>query len=132
MEIFGKYSKLYGDWFYLVFRFLVGVMFFMHGSGKLFGWFGGKAMGFSGLMGFVGSVEFLVGLAIIFGFLVRLAALGGSLIMIGAYLTAHLGWNPLQTGGELALMYLSAFLVLIVFGARKWQLDKVLFKKEIF
>ena len=30
----------YGNQFYGVFRILVGLMFFMHGAGKLFGWFG--------------------------------------------------------------------------------------------
>src|SRR3989338_7335526 len=133
MEYLKKYiDGMLGDVLYMLFRFLVGAMLFMHGAGKLFGWFGAKAMGFTGLMGFVGSVEFLVGLAVIFGFLTRLAALGGIVIMTSAYIKAHLGINPLATGGELALMYLAAFLVLTAFGARKWSLDHLLFKKEVF
>lgn len=121
-----------GDVLYLLFRFLVGGMFFMHGSGKLFGWFGGTAMGFKGLLGFVGIVEFLIGFAIVFGFLTRLAAVGGIIVMAGAYITAHWGWNPLATKGELALMYLAAFLVLKVYGARRWALERLFWKEEAF
>ena len=29
------------DWMYVVFRVLVGLVFFMHGAQKMFGWFGG-------------------------------------------------------------------------------------------
>ena len=130
MEYFKKYiDGNLGDVLYFVFRFLIGSMF---GAQKLFGWFSGKAIGFSGLMGVVGILEFLIGLAIIAGFLTRLSAIGGIIVMAGAYITVHLGWNPLATKGEAALLYLAAFLVLLAFGARKWSLDKVLFKKEVF
>ncbi|MBI5392744.1 DoxX family protein [Candidatus Woesearchaeota archaeon] len=134
MECLRKYiDGMLGNVLYMLFRFLIGAMFFMHGAQKLFGWFGAKqAMGFVGLMGFVGTVEFLVGLAVIFGFLTRLAAFGGIVIMASAFIKVHLGINPLATGGELAVMYLAAFLVLTAFGARKWSLDHLLFKKEVF
>jgi putative oxidoreductase len=124
----------YGTGMFVLFRVLVGLMFFMHGSGKLFGWFGGPAMGFSGLMGFVGVVEFLAGLGILLGFWTRLSALGGFIIMIGALVTTHFpsGWNPLLNGGELAFMYFAAFLVLIVYGSGKFSLEKKLTKKERF
>ena len=45
-----KWNDKHADWMYMLFRLLVGLMFFMHGAGKLFGWFGGPGMGFSGLM----------------------------------------------------------------------------------
>lgn len=135
MELCKKYMDgVSGDVLYLLFRFLVGGMFFMHGSGKLFGWFGGPAIGFKGLMGFVGAVEFLVGLAIVFGFLTRLAAFGGLVIMAAAYITGHMpkGWNPLANQGELALLFLAAFLVLKVYGARRWAVERLFWKEEVF
>ena len=130
--LFENVVKKNHDRLYFVFRLLVGGMFFMHGSGKLFGWFGGPGMGFSGLMGFAGVVESLAGLGIFFGFWTRLSALGGAADMVGAYVIQHLGWNPLATKGELALLYLASFLVLFIFGARKWSMEKAWSKKERF
>jgi putative oxidoreductase len=126
MESLGKITKKYGDQMYFVFRLLVGLMFFMHGAGKLFGWFGGPGFGFGGapLMVAAGVLEFLIGLAIVFGLWTRLAALGGAVVMLVAYITTHLHWNPLASGGELAVMYFVAFLVLMVQGAGKWRLEK--------
>jgi len=127
-----KFLKGKADAFYVIFRILVGCMFFLHGAGKLFGWFGGPGMGFSGLMGFVGVVEFLAGLGILLGFFTRLSATGGAIIMLGAYVTKHLDWNPLASGGELAALYFAAFLVLMVYGAGKWCLERKLLGKETF
>jgi putative oxidoreductase len=130
-----KCINKYGAQMYFLFRVLVGFMFFQHGAGKLFGWFGGKMMGFSGLMGFVGIVEFLVGLAVLLGLFTRLAAFGGAIIMLGALFKAHLPtvwYNITSGGGELALMYFASFLVLMVYGNKKWNLEKILLNKETF
>ena len=127
-KCFEKHSSC----FYFVFRVLVGLMFFMHGAGKLFGWFGGSVVGFSGLMGLAGILEFLIGLAVLLGLWTRLAALGGALVMLVAYFMAHLSLNPLTGGGELAVMYFVAFLVMLGHGAGKWSLEQKLWKKEAF
>jgi putative oxidoreductase len=54
--------------------------------------------------------------------------------MVYAYLMVHAshGWMPIANKGELALLYLSGFLVLIAYGAKKWSLERALFKKESF
>ena len=53
------------DHLYLVFRLLVGFMFFMHGAQKMFGWFGGKGgVQLVSTMGLAGVVELVGGLAI--------------------------------------------------------------------
>ena len=122
----------YGDHFFMAFRVLVGLMFFMHGAGKLFGWFGASAVGFSGLIGAAGVLEFLVGLFVLFGLWTRLSATVGAVVMLVAYLYAHLGWNPLTRGGELAVMYFVAFLVLMKEGAGKWSLERHITGKERF
>ena len=129
-----KWNDTHADWMYMLFRLLVGLMFFMHGAGKLFGWFSGPAIGFSGLMGLAGILEFLIGIAIVIGMYTRLAAFGGAIVMIVAFFKVHVtsGWNPLATGGELAVMYLAAFLVLMIYGARKWSLEQKLTGKEYF
>jgi len=134
-EALGNRIKKYHEYFYIIFRVFVGLLFFQHGAQKLFGWFGAKGtVELFSLMGFVGIIEFFGGLAIAIGLLTRLAALGSVIIMIGAYFKAHFpnGWMPIMNRGELALMFLVAFLIILVQGARKWSLEKALFKKELF
>ena len=120
--------------FYFVFRVLVGLLFFQHGAQKLFGWFGGQSVELMSLMGLAGTIEFFGGLAIALGLFTRLAALGSGLIMIGAYVKVHLpmGMIPIVNKGELALLFLACFLVLVVWGAGKLSLEKALWKKELF
>ena len=100
-------------------------MFFAHGLSKVTG-------DMSGLMLVVGIGETLIGLGVFFGVFTRLAALGGAIIMIGAYIRAHLGWNPLETGGELAVLYFVAFVIFYSYGAGKLSLEKAILKKEVF
>lgn len=122
----------YGKQFYAIFRIIVGLMFFMHGAGKLFGWFGGTAQTLGSLMGVAGVVETLAGLAILLGLWSRLAALGGAVTMLVAYFYMHIGFNPLTSGGEVALLYFVAFLVIMRDGAGVWSLEKKLWDKEKF
>jgi putative oxidoreductase len=124
----GKLVNKYHAGIHVFVRVLVGLMFFMHGFGKL-------ANGFSvSLMGIAGIVEVLVGLGLLLGFFTRLAALGGAITMIVAYGKVHLaqGFNPLANGGELALLYLFLFLGFMAHGAGSWSLEKKLLKKEKF
>ncbi len=128
-----KFVAKYAEELYLVFRVLVGVMFAMHGGQKLFGWFGAKgAVELVSLMGLAGLIEFFGGLAIAVGLLTRLAALGGGFTMLVAYFKVHFpaGFNPLANGGELALLYFSAFLVVLSQGGHKYSLDSLFLKKE--
>lgn len=121
------------DVFYFVFRVLVGFMFFTHGIQK-FGAFGGQVNAISSLMGVAGVIEIFVGLAIAFGFFTRLAALGGALEMLVAYFMAHSsqGFIPLLNKGELAVMYFAVFLVLMIYGAKRGSLERLLFNREFF
>ena len=118
-------AKRYGSAMHVVFRVLVGLMFFLHG-GQKFGWFGGQAQPLMGLMGAAGIIEIVVGLLVLVGFWTRFAAAVGAVEMIVAYGMVHAsgGWNPLVNKGELALLYLGAFLVLVAYGAGPWRLDK--------
>jgi len=123
------------DNLYFVFRVLVGLMFFMHGAQKMLGWFGGnKVTDLASFMGVAGVIELVGGLAILLGFFSRLGALAGSLVMLGALVQVHLprGWNPLLNGGELPLLYLAAFLVVMAHGNKGKSLEQSLLKKETF
>ena len=135
MVIFEKYVNK--DYFYFVFRVLVGLLFLEHGLQKLFGMFGGlggnSAELFS-LMGLAGTIETLGGLGIALGLFVRFWAFFAAIEMLVAYFMVHVpnGPIPLLNFGELPLLYFATFLVLMAFGARRWSLEKVIFKREVF
>jgi uncharacterized membrane protein YphA (DoxX/SURF4 family) len=99
------------------------------------GWLGGTAQ--TGLMAFVGVGEFLVGLGIMLGLFVRLATIGGAIIMVSALFKAHIGtlvktMNPIAQGsGELVFLFLAAFLIIFAMGAGKFSLNQVFFKREM-
>ena len=124
------------DYFYFLFRVVVGVLFLQHGGQKLFGWFGGlggNPAELISLMGLAGVIEFFGGLAIVLGLFTRLAAVITAAEMVIAYFMVHLpqGQIPLLNQGEPALLFFVSFLVLLAYGAGKWSLGKILFKKEI-
>lgn len=133
--MFNKQIKNIQPYAYFIFRIIVGFLFFQHGAMKLLGWFGAtKTMELFSLMGFVGVLELVGGLAILLGFFTRLAAFGDAILMLIVYFKVHFpnGWIPIQNGGELALLFFAAFLIIIVYGAGKWSLEKLILRKEIF
>lgn len=114
------------DLFYTLFRALIGFLFLFHGAQKL-GLLGGEMQ--EGFMLFIGAAELVGGLAIMVGFLTQWAALGCLIIMVGAYLKhaggADASLLPIENRGELALVYLAAFLCLMALGSGKWSVDKL-------
>lgn len=142
---FSKWNKKYGEYHYSIFRIVIGALLAMHGAQK-FGMFNNllgelNLAGFAGfagvplwLAGVVATIELVGGLAIMLGLFTRPAAVLAGIVMIAALFMIHFpqGWNPLGTGAELPLVYLVAFLVMIVNGAGRWSLEKTLMKKERF
>ncbi|MBI2573394.1 DoxX family protein [Candidatus Woesearchaeota archaeon] len=125
----GKYTSKYSEHFYVVFRVVIGLMFFMHGFLK----FSAMNVPVASLFGVAGIVEILAGLGILVGMFSRLAAVGGLVTMVVALATQHFpkGINPLANGGELAVLYLIAFLIILGKGNGKASLEKALLKKEM-
>ena len=116
-----------------ILRIGAGLLFFMHGAPKLFGWFGG--MGPDGgsaelvsLMGLAGVLEVFGGLAIALGVLTRPVAVVLALEMLIAYFYAHFpqGAVPYVNGGELALLYASVWVFLAGNGAGPFSVDRAL------
>jgi len=134
------------DLSYLILRVGLGLVMWPHGAQKLLGWYGG--FGFSGTLGFFTqqmglpwSVAFLIiigesfgSLGLIVGFLTRIAAFGILLIMIGAIVLVHwphgffMNWTGKQAGEgyEYHLLVIALSLVLLVYGAGKWSIDRIL------
>ena len=122
------------DYAYFIFRVLVGLLFLQHGLQKLLGMFGGKSAELFSIMGLAGIIEFLAGISIALGLFARFGAFFAALQMAVAYFMAHApkGLIPMLNMGELALLYFAAFLAIMAFGARRWSLEKAIFKKEFF
>lgn len=130
-----KYFRSHHGKMYVIFRVIIGLLFFVHGGQKLFGWFGSKgAVPLYSMFGAAGVIETVVGLFIAFGLFSRLVALIGGLEMIAAYLIAHVpnGILPYENGGELALLYLAAFFVVVSHGNGKMSLEEGVLGKEHF
>src|SRR5579864_5571447 len=129
-----------------VLRFVLGVVFFAHGSQKMLGWFGGY--GFKGTMGFFThnlhlpsvfaflaiSAEFFGGLGLIVGLLTRIAAFGITVNMLVAIFMVHwpngffMNWTGQQKGEgfEYHLLVLAITTALMIRGAGALSLDRVI------
>jgi putative oxidoreductase len=131
----------------LVARLALAIVILPHGLQKTLGWFGGA--GFSGTMGFFTQegmpsiIAFLIiigesfgALGLIIGFLSRLAAFGISLIMLGAIFMVHLpngffmNWFGTKQGEgfEFHILAIGLGLVVLIGGAGKWSVDRLLVK----
>lgn len=128
----------------LALRVPVGIIFMAHGAQKLFGWFGGYGLeGVGGwmdsiglspgiLMAFLaGSAEFFGGLFLVLGLLVRPSALVLSVTMLVAIFAVHFehGLFMSNNGYEFGLALLAASVSLLISGAGRLSLDKILEKK---
>ena len=124
-------------------RVIAGVIFFAHGAQKLFAWFGGYGLDGTGqwmasigltpgyLMALMaGSAEFFGGILLVLGLLTRPAALVLAITMLVAIVTVHLdnGLFMSNNGYEFGLALLAISTALVVQGAGKYSLDKVLKK----
>lgn len=133
----------------LVLRIFLGGVILPHGAQKVFGWFGGG--GFAGtLQQFTGMgiplilallvivTEFFGSLALIAGFLTRLAAFGIAAVMVGAMLLVHrqngffMNWSGTQAGEgfEYHLLAIGIALALLIKGGGQASLDRAILKRR--
>jgi putative oxidoreductase len=118
-----------------------GAVFAAHGAQKLFGWFGGYGLegtaGWMASMGLepgllmatlAGGAEFIGGLLLIVGLLVRPAALMLAVTMVVAIVTVHLenGLFMSNNGYEFGLALLVLSIGLVFRGAGSLSADRLL------
>jgi putative oxidoreductase len=122
----------------LIVRVVVGALFAVHGTQKLFGWFGGY--GVKGTAGFMGQLRYRrpevaavaagvfetgAGLLLVFGFVTPLAAAVIIGVMINAIFSAKLQ-QGLIGGYELDLLYAAIASGLAFMGAGDFSVDNAL------
>ena len=118
-----------------VFRIVFGLLFTLHGTMKVFGWPLGEAIPAGNWpYWWAGLIELVTGVLITVGFFTRIAALIGSGQMAVAYFWHHSGLFGSEAisfwpfahggnGGEMAILYCFAFLLLAAMGAGAWSVD---------
>ena len=138
------FFKTDDSWAGFVLRVTLGVVMLPHGAQKLLGWFGGA--GFTGTMGLFTdkmhipmALAFLVivaesfgSLALLAGFLTRLAAFGITAIMVVAIAMVHwpqgffMNWFGKQAGEgfEYHLLAIGIGVVLMIVGGGRWSVDR--------
>jgi putative oxidoreductase len=111
---------------YAAFRILAGFLFMCHGAQKLFGVFGGHQSLHSPLMLAAAVIEFGGGLLVLLGLVTRFAAFICSGEMAVAYFMMHQprGFLPIRNGGEAAVFYCFAFLLIACYGSGKFAVQK--------
>ncbi len=116
----------YGDLAMLVLRIVVGAVFIGHGMMK-FGSWQQPAEGMNIVMMILSIAEPVGGIAILAGVLTQWAALGLSIIMIGAICLKQFVWGGAFMGGqgswEFDAVLLGSLLVTLCYGAGKLSLD---------
>jgi len=125
-------------------RLTLGIVFFPHGAQKALGWFGGYGLSAT-LASFTDKMhipfifailavaaEFLGSIALIFGFLTRLAALGIAIVMAVAIYMVHahngffMNWYGAQKGEgiEYHLLVIGIAIALMIKGGGSFSMDK--------
>jgi putative oxidoreductase len=146
--VFQKLFATSNDLTLTVLRALLAVVFFPHGAQKLLGLFGGGGlhgtlalfarMGLPTFLGWLVIVtEFFGPLALLFGFLTRIAALAIGVDMLSAVLLVHIhigffmNWTGQQKGEgfEFHLLALAIVIVLLVRGAGALSLDRLIARR---
>jgi putative oxidoreductase len=109
-----------------VFRIVFGLLYFLHGTSKMFGWPAPQQVP-TGTWPFwwAGIIETILGALITLGFATRPAAFIAAGEMAFAYFTQHLpgGFWPINNGGELAVLYCFGFLLLVFSGSGVYGIE---------
>ena len=129
MSMFEPGSARWTNRMLSVFRIVVGLLFMLHGTQKMFGFPASNmpAMPFNLMsqMGLAGVLEVFGGALIVLGFLTRPIAFLLAGEMAVAYFQAHFPRSiyPTRNGGEPAVLYCFSFLYLMFAGAGAWSID---------
>lgn len=130
-RILGSYTPF----IYAVFRFVMGFLFFWHGTQKMLGFpaSGRPSEPLNAISGTAGTIELVGGFMIMVGLFAGIAAFISSGLMAVAYFMAHFKvekFLPIQNGGEPAVLYCFVFLFIAAYGSGILSVDSLIFKNR--
>lgn len=111
---------------YALLRIVTGLLFTSHGLSKLVHFpVPAPPEAPAVILYTAGPIELVCGALVALGWLTRPAAFLASGMMAVAYFTAHFprGFFPIANGGELAVLYCIAFLLIAAYGPGVWSVD---------
>jgi putative oxidoreductase len=119
-----RFLARYTDVIYALLRVVAGLMFALHGAGKILG-LGGQKVPLATLFGASGMIELVGGLLVAIGLFTSVAAFICSGEMAVAYFMVHApqGLHPVANKGELAALYCFVFLYIAARGAGRYSID---------
>jgi putative oxidoreductase len=133
----------FADHVYCIFRLIIGLLFACHGGQKILGFPPGGHGAGEGIFLIGAWIELVGGLLIAFGLLTRLAAFIAAGEMAVAYFMVHAAGKaldhaptateqffPLLNKGEAAVLYCWCFLFFLFYGAGRWSIDALMFKRK--
>jgi putative oxidoreductase len=124
-----RFLGRYSPYAYAILRIVVGLMFMLHGTQKMFGVPGDKpSVPITSMVGVAGVIELIGGLMIALGLFAGIAAFICSGLMAFAYFIAHAprGFYPILNQGELAVVYCFLFLYIATRGSGVWSIDSLI------
>jgi putative oxidoreductase len=108
-----------------ILRIVTALLFFEHGSSRVFGFPTVVPTELFSLFWFAGAIEFVGGALVVAGLFTRAAAVIMSGEMAIAYFHSHApnSFFPIINRGDSAIVYCLVFLYIAVAGAGPWSLD---------
>jgi putative oxidoreductase len=124
-------AERYAPYMLSILRIVVALLFFEHGTSKLFGWpsAGSMPAPFS-LLWLAGIIELIAGALLAAGLFTRLTAVIMSGEMAFAYFMGHAAASffPIANRGDAAVLYCFVFLYIAFAGAGPWSVDALIRK----
>jgi len=117
------------DYVISLYRIVIGLLFVSHGAASIFGLFGAKKAVEFGVWPcwWAAAIQLVAGALVLVGLFTRVAALLCSGSMAYAYFTVHMpkSFIPMINGGEAAIQFCWAFLLVAFLGAGALSVDRL-------
>ena len=122
-----RFLGRYASYIYALLRIVAGLLLFMHGTQKLFGWPLALPMAADTMTTAIGVFEVIAGVMIMIGFFASIPAFIASGMLAVGYFMVHQprGTWPIENGGEPAALLSFIFLYIAARGSGPLSVDSL-------